>query len=183
MMISLKLQENWPMLTAYNNNGGNMKKHQIAETGNVLKANKIVDLLINRKKSEMVGLGLIWGAPGLGKTRYAFRTALNRGYIYYRLDATATQKTFLRDLMELLQYKLGIATSMVKGSKHHVYEMVREYLSDNSDFVIFIDEIDYAFKSKELLSTIRDLADETESTFILVGMQNAYNELLKSNSH
>jgi len=43
--------------------------------------------LMNRPKTEMVGLGLIYGKPGLGKTTYASRIAFMRGYIYMRLGS------------------------------------------------------------------------------------------------
>lgn len=160
-----------------------MKSHVMAETKNVYQAKKMVDLLITRKRSEMVGLGLIYGPAGLGKTRFAKRFSLEMGYIYYRLDSTASQKSLLKDIMELVQNKKCIASSMIKGSKHLIFEDIVEYLQGDKDFVLFIDEIDYAFKNKELLGTIRDLADLTDITIILVGMQNAKSELLKCNAH
>lgn len=160
-----------------------MQSFVMAETKNIIQAKKMVDLLINRKRSEMVGLGLIYGPAGLGKTRFAKRFSIDMGYVYYRLDSTASQKTLLRDLMELVQNKKCIASSMIRGSNHLIFEDIVEYLESDKEFVLFIDEIDYAFKNKDLLGIIRDLADLTDITIILVGMQNAKNELLKCNAH
>ncbi len=45
-----------------------MRERILAETENVRGAKKCVAYLQDRPKTEMVGLGLLYGAPGLGKT-------------------------------------------------------------------------------------------------------------------
>lgn len=157
-------------------------KETLSEITNVRKARETLSYLITRPRSEMVGLGLIYGAPGLGKTRFAMRTAFDNGYMYLRLDATMNQRSFLMKLYQALQYMYSVP-GPVKGSKHKLHTDVVELLINAPDTVIFIDEIDYAFCDKGLLGTIRDLVDETLVTIILVGMQDAKNALLKANAH
>lgn len=157
-------------------------KEVLAETKNVAAAKRTLSYLLSRPRSEMVGLGLIYGAPGLGKTRFAMRTAFKNGYIYLRIDATMTQRSFLAKLYTSLQYVYGVA-GPVKGSKQKIYKDVVELLDAAPETVIMIDEIDYAFRDKALLGTIRDLVDETLVTIMLIGMQDAKASLLAANAH
>lgn len=50
-----------------------MKQGTLVRTLNVIAADRCIEYLLNRPKMEMVGLGLIYGKPGLGKTTYASR--------------------------------------------------------------------------------------------------------------
>ena len=59
-----------------------MKQGKLIQTRNVAAADACVAELKARPKLEMVGLGLIYGAPGLGKTTYAQRSALPAHRVY-----------------------------------------------------------------------------------------------------
>jgi len=158
-------------------------KHNLCQIKNVTKANTTLNYLGTRPRNEMVGLGLVYGAPGLGKTRWALNAGLTKNFhVYVRLDSTETQKSFLIRLYQGLQNVYGVVAT-VRGSKQKIYLDIVDILIEAPQTVVFIDEIDYAFKDKQLLGTIRDLADETLATFILVGMQDAKNSLLKANAH
>lgn len=56
-----------------------MKPNKLVQIKNVIRADACIQFLMNRPKTEMVGLGLIYGKPGLGKTTYASRIAFMRG--------------------------------------------------------------------------------------------------------
>lgn len=157
-------------------------KEVLSTTNNVAKARETLHYLLTRPRSEMVGLGLIYGAPGLGKTRFAMRTAFSQGYIYLRLDSTMTQRAFLAKLLASLQYMYSVPAP-IRGGAAKLYADVTELLVSAPDTVIFIDEIDYAFRKKELLGSIRDLVDDTLVTIVLIGMQDAKNNLLRANAH
>jgi len=45
-----------------------MKQGVLVKTQNVIAADKCIEYLLKRPKLEMVGLGLLYGRPGLGKT-------------------------------------------------------------------------------------------------------------------
>jgi len=53
----------------------------------------------------------------------------------------------------------------------------------SSPCIIFVDEIDYAFKDYKLLGEIRDIVDKTLSIIIMVGMEKAKLKLLQANAH
>ncbi len=160
-----------------------MKQGKLARLGNVVNADKCVDYLLNRPKLEMVGLGLIYGHPGLGKTTYAQRMAYSRGYIYLRLEAWMTPKTFAVALKKAILNHLGMGNNPVIGSAASIYNSVIVILAEHPEVVIVIDEIDYAFQQQKILSAIRDIVDETLAVVILVGMQNAKDRLYQINRY
>ena len=161
-----------------------MKENRIANIENVKRAIQMIQYLRRRPKTEMVGLGLIYGAPGLGKSRFARRFAVQNGLFYLRLEATDTARTFSLKLYELLCEKYNISPQM-RGSTNKIFDACIDIINDvNDEVIIFIDEIDYAFhRNRKLLGSIRDIVDRTLAIIILVGMQNARQELLKANSH
>jgi len=160
-----------------------MKKEKLVQIGNVKESLTMLNYLFARPKTEMVGLGLIYGAPGLGKTRFARRYAITNGHMYLRLSSTETARTFAVKLYNTLSIRYNIVET-VRGSANKVFEHCVDLINDvNDDVVIFIDEIDYAFSNRQLLGAIRDIVDKTLSTIVLVGMQDAKKNLLKANAH
>ena len=160
-----------------------MREHVLAETANVINAMKCITYLQQRPKTEMVGLGLLHGAPGLGKTRFAKRLAYFNDYIYLRLEASMTAKTFAQELLRLLNYRYSLDNADLRGSTNTLFRRCISILQSHSDATIIIDEIDYAFSQPVLLGSIRDIVDETLAIAILVGMQDAKEKLLRANSH
>ena len=69
------------------------------------------------------------------------------------------------------------------GTANDLFMMCITVLEDHKDTIIVVDEIDYAFRHKAILGTIRDLVDQTLVTIILFGMQDAKNCLLALNAH
>ena len=69
-----------------------MKQNKLVKISNVVEADQCIQYLLRRPKMEMVGLGLIYGRPGLGKTTYAQRIAFQRNYVYLRLESMTTPK-------------------------------------------------------------------------------------------
>lgn len=160
-----------------------MKELSLVRTRNVREAGKMISYLLNRPKTEMVGLGLIYGQPGLGKSRFARQTAIRDDYIYLRLESTMTAKSFSIRLLELVQYHFGMTKTKPRGTTNDVFNTVINILRMHDNTVIVIDEIDYAFKMRKLLGAIRDIVDETLSVVILVGMADARDRLLMADSH
>ena len=160
-----------------------MKQNQLVRISNVVEADQCVNYLLNRPKMEMVGLGLIYGLPGLGKTTYAQRMAFQRGYIYLRLEATTTPKSFAVDLITALYQRFNLGYNIPYGTTNNLFKLSLQILEEQEDMVIVIDEIDYAFKHDKLLGAIRDIVDETLTVVILVGMQNAKDRLSQINEY
>lgn len=160
-----------------------MRQGKLARLGNVVAADRCVDYLLARPKLEMVGLGLIYGHPGLGKTTYAQRMAFGRGYVYLRLESYMTPKTFAVALKGALMRKYKLGEHPVLGSASGIYGSIIGLLGDHPETVIVIDEIDYAFREQKILGAIRDIVDETLAVVILIGMQNAKERLYQINRY
>jgi DNA transposition AAA+ family ATPase len=158
-------------------------QNQLVQTKNVIRAIKTINYLINRPIDELVGLGLIYGKPGLGKTRFVKRWANENGWLYIRLDATDTVTTFAKRLYRYLTWLLDGKEDIPRGNTRKIYGMITDLLKRNPHIVIIIDEIDYSFGRMKLLGMIRDIVDETYNVVIMVGMQDAYHSLLKANNH
>jgi DNA transposition AAA+ family ATPase len=159
-----------------------MKTHQLIEIENVKNANRILRNLLDRPKTEVVGLGLFYGRAGLGKTRWATKTAQDNGYIYIRLETNITTKDFLRELLSKLLHKT-MPYYEVRGTCNEIYNQILDFLQSHQDTIIMVDELDYGFSNEKILATIRDLADQSLATFALIGMEEAKEKLVKMRSH
>jgi Cdc6-like AAA superfamily ATPase len=130
-----------------------------------------------------VGLGLVYGKPGLGKSTWASRTAFSKGYIYLRLESTTTPKNFAQRLLSSLACRYNYGNVPTCGATNTIFKRCMAILENHEDAVIIVDEIDYAFSNKQLLGAIRDIVDETLAIVILVGMQNVKEKLLQVNEY
>lgn len=160
-----------------------MKQGKLITTANVVKADRAIEYLRKRPKLELVGLGLVYGKPGLGKSTWASRTAFSKGYIYLRLESTTTPKNFAQRLLSSLASRYNYGNVPTCGATNTIFKRCMAILENHEDAVIIVDEIDYAFSNKQLLGAIRDIVDETMAIVILVGMQNAKEKLLQVNEY
>ncbi|MDD3535388.1 MAG: ATP-binding protein [Candidatus Cloacimonetes bacterium] len=168
-----------------------MKEHVFVETQNVKRAKAEIAKLLARPKHEMVGLGMIYGDPGLGKSRLAKQIAYRKGYIYLRLDATETARSFAQKLWKALRYQLNVDTDAVSvesgsapaGTTNTLMGACIRMLMDAPDSVIMIDEFDNALPNRELRESIRDIVDNTFATVILIGMRGVKEKMERINVH
>ncbi len=160
-----------------------MVSNKLVKTKNIAKAERCLGYLLGRPRSEMVGLGLIYGAPGLGKTRWAQKTALANNYIYLKLQSTSSGKNFCVKLLERLDFYLQLGGVNLRGQTGTLFARIVDVLNKHPEAVIVIDEVDYAFGNSRLLGLIRDMVDESFATVLLVGMQDAKRALLRANAH
>ena len=159
-----------------------MKTHQLVEIENVKNANRQLKNLLERTKLEIVGLGLFYGKAGLGKSRWAWKTAFENQYIYLRLECNATVKDFLKALLARLQGSSN-SYSDIKGTQSHIYRQILDILQGDQSIVVFLDEIDVGFHNRRILATIRDFIDLSLATFVLVGMEQAKDKLKAMHNH
>jgi len=167
-----------------------MKEHVFVQTENVKRATAEIAKLLARPRSEMVGLGMIYGDPGLGKSRLAKQISYRKGYIYIRLDASETAKSFAQKLWRGLKYQLNITSDAALdsgcapiGSTNTLINTCIRILMDAPDSVIMVDEFDNALPNRELRESIRDIVDNTFATVILVGMRGVKDKMERINPH
>ena len=158
-----------------------MKAHQLIEIENVKGANRFLKNLLERTRTEIVGLGLVYGKAGLGKSRWAWKTAFENQYVYLRLESNANTKDFLKSLLAKLTRSTN--PSDIKGTQNDIYNRILDILQDDQHIVVFLDEIDYGFHNRKILASIRDFVDQSLATFVLVGMEQAKEKLKAMHSH
>jgi len=134
------------------------------------RATSLVTSLIERDKG-IPGLALIFGPPGLGKTRFGIWLADRIGAIFLRALATATLRSFLQDLV----FELGVQP-MFRASD--LYRQARQALSENPRLVI-VDEIDRLAASWQAIEMLRDLSDETGIPILMIGMEESERKLVR----
>jgi len=134
------------------------------------RATSLVTSLIERDKG-IPGLALIFGPPGLGKTRFGIWLADRIGAIFLRALATATLRSFLQDLV----FELGVQP-MFRAAD--LYRQARQALSENPRLVI-VDEIDRLAASWQAIEMLRDLSDETGIPILMIGMEESERKLVR----
>ncbi len=98
------------------------------------------------------------------------------------LRSLSTRSFALKLLEEVADY-FEIPAINLKGTTVVLIDRIIEILKVHINTVIIIDEIDYAFKRRQVLGSIRDIVDETLSVILLVGMSRAKEMLLQSDAH
>lgn len=108
---------------------------------------------------EDMGLGIIVGKSGYGKTHALKRYAKLPRVAYIECDDTMS----CRDMIEEIEAGLGMAKSS-GGSIHKRVSRIREFLNINSGYLLIIDEADklmnkYTTAKMEIIRGIFDQAD------------------------
>lgn len=140
------------------------------KTQNVKNFISLIQSLQN--KSEGVSrMGLVYGEPGLGKSRTALWLAAQNDAIYIRSTNLMTGRWFLEELVEELGEIPRYWTSdLFKQAVNKLLEKPQ---------MIIIDEIDYLAGDQKTIETIRDIHDKTNVPIIFVGMTLAERKLQK----
>ena len=112
-----------------------MKTKQLIEIENVKGANRVLKNLLECTRTEIVGIGLFYGKPGLGKTRWMTKTAMENGFIYLRLEVNITTKDFLRELLTRLLHKT-MPYYQVKGTQNEIYNQILDILQRDQNITI-----------------------------------------------
>lgn len=145
-------------------------KKIFAVTANTELFTELVTSLENRD-SGIPGLGLIFGEPGLGKTRTAIWYADKTGAVFIRALATATVRSFLEELVIELGYE-----PMYRASD--IYKQAEKSLSENPRLLI-VDEIDRLAGRWQAIEVLRDLTDQTGIPILMIGMDSSERKLAR----
>ena len=126
---------------------------------------------LQNKPDGVSKMALVYGEPGLGKSRTALWLAAQNDAIYIRSSNLMTGRWFLEELVE----ELG---DMPRYLTSDLFRQCINKLVEKPQMII-IDEIDYLAGDKKAIETIRDIHDKTNVPVILVGMSMADKKLLR----
>src|SRR5574344_1032688 len=145
-------------------------KKIFVKTKNVKNFVTALNNLQNRPEG-VPGMALIYGEPGLGKTKTTIWWAVNNGAVMISAKHSMTTHWLLEELV----YELG-ETPLYKTSELF-QQAVRQIL--NCPRVIIVDEIDYLAVDKMAIETLRDLHDRTGVPIVMIGMSMADKKLIR----
>ncbi len=143
-------------------------KIEFIKTTNVKNFITLTNNLINRANG-VPGMALVYGEPGLGKTRVATWWSANNDAIF----VSATQVTTPRSLLEEIVKEMG-EVPLFRSSD--LFNQVVQYLIKDPK-VLIIDEVDYLTKDKCGIEILRDIHSRTHTPIILIGMRFAKRNL------
>jgi DNA transposition AAA+ family ATPase len=128
--------------------------------------------LINSLQTKPDGvsrMALVYGEPGLGKSRTALWLAAQNDAIYIRSSNLMTGRWFLEELVE----ELG------EIPRFYTFDLFKQCISKliEKPQMLIIDEIDYLASDQKAIETIRDIHDKTNVPIIFVGMTLAEKKL------
>ncbi len=117
---------------------------------------------------EIVGFGLVYGSPGLGKTMameaYHSRTNAEGRFTAYFVRAKAiwTETSMLKDLL----------AACGRSGKHYRKDMLFDDLLDalsGRPGIFLIDQVDAIAEKRTMVSILQDIHDMTGSAIMMVG--------------
>lgn len=138
------------------------------KTQNVKNFIGLIENLQNKPKN-IPKMGLVYGEPGLGKSRTALWLACKYDGIYLRASNLMTGRWLLEEMVKELDEIPRFLTS-------DNFNIVVKKLKKNPQ-IIFIDEIDYLMNNYKTVETLRDIHDETGCPIIFIGMGLAHRKL------
>lgn len=138
-------------------------RSKIVPITNVARLAEAGEALLNRSPG-MPGMGLVYGASGLGKTTAVAWLATRQHGVFVRAMAMTTPTS----LCESICLELGIARrSSTVGTIGAIVEKLAE-----ANRPLFVDEADYIAGQQRLVETLRDIHDLSSVPVILIGMSN-----------
>ncbi len=148
-------------------------KKVFVKTKNVKKLITLMSNLQNRS-SGVPGMGLVYGEPGLGKTQAINWWAFKNDAVVVRCTQRMTHKWLLDEIISGLDEEPQPITSKA-------FNTIVSSLNMNPRTII-IDEIDYLSIDNQVIETLRDINDRTDTIIVMVGMAEA-NSRLKRFKH
>lgn len=140
------------------------------KTKNVKNFSGIINNLIDKSISTPK-MGLIYGAPELGKSHTAIWWATKNNALYVRAQHKMNTKWLLKEILS----EIG---EDIKGNISTLSNQCKMRLKLNPH-VLIVDEIDYLLESENTIEVLRDIHDNVGIPVVLIGMQNSKNKLGK----
>lgn len=136
-------------------------KPAFVKTKNVKGFIALIENFMN-KPANIPKMGLIYGEPGLGKSKTALWLAVKYDGIYLRCNNLMTGRWLLEELArELDEFPRYLTSDIFNQCVKSLIEKPQ---------IIIVDEIDYLAGDKKSIETMRDIHDKTGVPIIFVGM-------------
>lgn len=145
-------------------------KKAFVQTKSVTQFISIMKALTSRGEG-VPGMALIYGEPGLGKSRTALWYANQDGAIFLRTKKLMTGRWLLEELVA----ELGEAPAWRTAD---LFRQATDILMTKS-CIVMIDEVDYLTYDARVIETLRDLHDITGAPFVFIGMDQADKKLAR----
>lgn len=146
-------------------------KKVFVKTNNVKRFITMINNLQNWAEG-VLGMGLVYGEPGLGKTQAIKWWAFKNDAILIRCNQMMSARWLLK---EILDYMPEIKPYSISDSFD---EVIRNLIL--TPRVLIVDEVDYLTMDKnKSIEILRDIHDKTNVPVVLVGMTNAHSRLKK----
>ncbi len=167
-----------------------MNSHLLVRTKNVERGLECLSYILSRPVAHQVGMGMIYGKPGLGKTQFSMRYAIEHDSVYLSALKASTPKSFTVALLSKLRerYEPSLNEPII-GPKARLFrdilDTVNRHTTKDHMPLILIDEVDNIihYPHEEIIGMLRDIADNTVAGVVLVGMQDLREKVMKLNSH
>jgi DNA transposition AAA+ family ATPase len=122
-----------------------------------------------RRDSGVPGMALLYGDPGLGKTRTSIWWALKNDGVFIRTKKVMTARWLLEEIVA----ELGEAPMFRTAD---LFRQIEDKLMERPRTII-VDEIDY-FDAR-MIETLRDIHDVSGAPVVLIGMGQAEKKLMR----
>ncbi|HOE18892.1 MAG TPA: ATP-binding protein [Syntrophorhabdaceae bacterium] len=145
-------------------------KKVFARTSNVTAFTSALDRLLNSDE-DIPKMALIYGEPGLGKTKAALWWCVQNDGVFIRTKKLMTGRWLLEEIVA----ELGEAPA------HRTPELFRQIQDQlfSRPRTIFIDEVDYLTYDARVIETLRDIHDITGAPVVFIGMAGADKKLMR----
>ncbi len=145
-------------------------KKVFARTSNV---NNFISAMTRLLKREdgIPGMALVYGEPGLGKTRTTLWWCAQNDGVFIRTKKLMTGRWLLEEVVaELGEAPMRRTSDLFRQAVDQLLEKPR---------TLFIDEADYLAHDARVIETLRDLHDTTGTPLVLIGMDQADKKLMR----
>ena len=126
---------------------------------------------LQNKPDGVPRMSLVYGEPGLGKSRTALWWAVKNDAVYLRSSNMMSGRWFLEELVEELgESPMSKSSDLFNQTVNQLIEVPR---------TLIIDEIDYLLNDSKAIETIRDIYDRTNVPIVLIGMNKANKKFIR----
>jgi DNA transposition AAA+ family ATPase len=124
---------------------------------------------LQERDGDLPGMALVFGEPGLGKTKTALWWALQNNGVFVRTKKLMSGRWLLEEIVAELGESPAYRTSDL------FRQCVEQLLARPR--TLFIDEVDYLAYDARVLETLRDIHDVAGTPMVFIGMDKADKKL------